>query len=243
MKQKDFLNLLETVIDSSRKSGSCTLNTPHAESYTERRDMYYMGVDWLDLYIKERKVFKNFVKKILNLKNLILGYLEPDPRKKEIRFLTYLLKKHELKHVFFASIIDISIIKREMAEKMAYEETLKLQDPYDSSPFNEDYEEVSKNIFVLTGDTIKKAKELNRLTEEFFEKITYEEVIEELESNCVHYFDGVYICKDWDTWVIDSAIVPFDMQNGWSFDKLSEIVSKLLSSLLLYELSVKISNE
>lgn len=245
MMKKDFFNLMQVLIEDNAYKGISKLNTPHAESYTERRDMYYMGVDWIDLYIKERSLFNNFLKKILNLKNLIKGFLQINQRKREISFLIYLLKKHELTHSFFVSVVDISVIKREMAEEMAFEEFLKLEDPYDTKSFelSTEREEKKENLFVLSRDGFKKAKRINELTEEFFNKISNETVRKKLELESIQHFNGVYIHKSWSDWVIDSDEIPFDMQNGWSFNKLSEIISVFLTSLLHHQISVKISNE
>lgn len=139
--------------------------------------------------------------------------------------------------------MDISIIKREMAEEKACEEYLSINDPYNEH--ENDLILKSDNGFYLqpSKKAIERAKKINELTEDYFHKITDEEVRKKLERESIHYFDGVYIHKNWDQWVIDSSMVPFDMQTGWSFNKLSEIISTFLTSLLHHDISVKISNE
>lgn len=235
MTDKDFFNLMQIVIDDNSHKGFCELNTPHAESYTENRDLYYLGVDWVDLYVREKKVFKNFFKRLLNLKNLILSYIEPSPLKRTLRYLSYSIKNHELTHNFFVSVSDISVIKREMADEEA--RFIIFEEIYG----NKLYEESKPTT--LSREEIEKAKDLDELRDQIFNKISDDEVRKKLEQESMHYFDGVYIFKDWNNWVIDSSVVPFDMQTGWSFNKLSEIISTFLTSLLHHGISVKISNK
>lgn len=235
MTDKDFFNLIQIVIDDNSHKGYSNLNTPHAESYTENRDLYYLGVDWVDLYVRERKPFKNFTKRFLNLKNLILSYIEPNPLKRTLRYLLYSVKSHELTHNFFVSVSDLSVIKREMADEEA--RLIVFEEIY-GDPSSED-----KKTFSLSKEEVDKIKDLEELRNEIFNKITDDEVRKKLEQESIHYFDGVYIFKEWNNWVIDSSVIPFDMQTGWSFSKLSEIISTFLTSLLHHNISVKISNK
>lgn len=63
MTYKDFFNLIQNIIDDNSYKGFSNINTPHSESYTESRELFYRGVDWLDLYVKDKSLFKNFTKK------------------------------------------------------------------------------------------------------------------------------------------------------------------------------------
>lgn len=235
----NFFDLIKIVIRDNKYKNVCNLNTPHAESQTENRDFFYKGVDWVDLYIKRPFSLKVLFRNIKNLKHLFLYFLETDLNRKRIRYYFYAIRKHEINYAFLTSISDISLVKEDIAKQKVYEDI-------ESNDFYSEESELLDKITQLKKlkkEDVEKIKKIQDAFKETLEQITDQETLEHVERNCIHSYDGVYIYKNWQDWIVDSNKVPFDMPSGWSFEKLSEIVGLFLSSLLHHKISVKISND